>query len=95
MTDGELAGARASVRMLWESIGQSADCMVRPAAQELERCAAVCGTLRARLPAGDRALVLVGQLEALAGDPDPSWSTVIAVAATLGDLDAALRPQET
>ena len=62
---------------------------------DLERCAAVCGTLRARLPAGDRALVLVGQLEALAGDPDPSWSTVIAVAATLGDLDAALRPQET
>lgn len=91
MTGARLADARAEVRALWESIGACADCMIRPAVSELERCMAVCGTLRACLTKQDgRVLVLVGQLESLARDRDPAWSAVSAIAGTLADLDSAL-----
>jgi hypothetical protein len=91
VTDAGLADVRVEVRALWESIGWYADNMARPPASELERCMAVCGTLRTRLTGEDgQVFVLVGQLESLARDPDPLWSTVIAIASTLADLDSAL-----
>jgi len=91
VTGAWLADTRAEVRALWESVGWCADCMTRPAASELERCVAVCDTLRTHLTGPDgRILVVVGQLASLARDPDPAWSTVIAIASTLGDLDSAL-----
>jgi hypothetical protein len=89
VADAALTEVRASVRALWASIGRCADWMSRPAVADLERCVAVCGALRADTP-DDRVLVLVGQLEELARDPDPAWSTVGAIASVLGDLDAAL-----
>jgi len=89
--DGDLADVRASVGMLWEMFGQCADCMIRAGAADLERCRGVCEALRAMPAVDDRVLFLVGQLEALVRDQDPSWSDVGAIALVLGDLDSALR----
>ena len=59
MTGAWLADTRAEVRALWESVGWCADCMTRPAASELERCVAVCDTLRTHLTGPD-GRILVG-----------------------------------
>ena len=92
MENDVLAGVRASVSVLWEVFGRSADCMVRADTADLERCRRVCEALRAMPAVDDRVLLLVGQLETCVRDQDPSWSGVGAIALVLGDLDAALRP---
>ncbi|MCU7725205.1 hypothetical protein ODJ79_15865 [Actinoplanes sp. KI2] len=92
MVDDQLADVRSAVSVLSEMFGQCADCMVRADPADLERCRAVCEALRAMSTVDDRILFLVGQLEALVRDQDPSWGGVGAIALVLGDLDAALRP---